>query len=303
MAQAGETFEIISGSDSLDLSDAVNLRVIEFEGLGMAPVQRFELAGPAQNGSSDAGFRLLPRTMRIAVRATADNITDFHTRRERLMEMCRPSTSPIQLRWTQANGNKRQIDCYYTGGLDLASTQSNKLGGWVVGRNWDFRDVIVLRAPDPTFYDPDGFSEDFSLSYSPNAFLVPTVVPSFVGTTSLNITTTFDNTARNAWDTYPTIVILGPVTGLKITNNTTGDLLDFGSNTIGSSTTYTIDTRYGYKSVTDQLGASQVSKLSTTSDLATWRLVPGVNSITVVGTALDGNTRIYIQGNRRFIGP
>jgi phage-related protein len=98
------------------------------------------------------------------------------------------------------------------------------------------------------------------------------------------------------------VIVTGAATSLKITNTTTGDKLDFTGSTIGTGTVYTIDTRYGYKTVTDGAGANQLSKLTTDSNLATFRLIPGDNSINVTGTGLDSNSKIVLQYNTRYIG-
>jgi hypothetical protein len=87
-----------------------------------------------------------------------------------------------------------------------------------------------------------------------------------------------------------------------ITNGATDDKIDFTGFTIGAGVTYTIDLRYGYKTVVDHLGANQISKLSTDSDLATWGLIAGENSIGVVGTSITSATLISFQFNERFIG-
>lgn len=302
MSQSGETFEIIRGSESLDLTDLITdgvastYNVIEFEGLGMAPMERFEQAGPAQDGVTDRGYRLLPRNIRMFVRGEASTPEEFHTRRERLIQMCRPSNDAIQLRWTFADGTQRQIDCYYAGGLDMPTTSAGRVGKWA------FRDVVVLRAPDPTFYDPNGYSEQIPMSYSASGHVFPLVYPSTFGGTSVDATVNIRMGGASSWGSYPTIYATGLLTNLIITNDTTGKTLDFTGNSIPSGNVWTIVTRYGAQSITNQSGTNQISKLTATSTLSTFRLVEGDNDIRVTASVLDASAGVLIQGNERFFG-
>jgi hypothetical protein len=87
-----------------------------------------------------------------------------------------------------------------------------------------------------------------------------------------------------SWDAYPIITIPGSVANPVITNTSTGETLDFTGATIPANTTYTIDTRYGYKTVTDSNAVNQIAKLSNDSDLSTFHLAPGVNWLEIEST-------------------
>jgi hypothetical protein len=67
---------------------------------------------------------------------------------------------------------------------------------------------------------------------------------------------------------------VGPITSPVITNAITGDKLDFTGTTIVGGASYTIDCRYGQKTVVDSAGANQISKLTSDSDLSTFCLLP-----------------------------
>lgn len=302
MAQSGETFEIIRGAEALDLTDLITngvpstYNVIEFEGLGMAPVERFEQSGPAQDGATDRGYRLLPRNIRMFVRGEAGTPTQFHSRRERLIQMCRPSVNPIQLRWTFEDGTQRQIDCHYAGGLDMPTTSAGRVG------KWSFRDVIVLRAPDPTFYDPNGYSYQIPMAYSASGHTFPVTFPSTFGGTSVDSTVNLQMSGTSSWGSYPTIYATGLLTNLVITNQTTGKVLDFTGNSIPSGNVWTIVTQWGAHSITNQAGTNQISKLTATSTLSTFRLVEGDNSIRVTASVLDASAGVLFQGEERFFG-
>jgi len=108
-------------------------------------------------------------------------------------------------------------------------------------------------------------------------------------------------------DSYPTITITGPITNPVITNTTTGDTLDFTGGTVGSADAWTIDTRYGRKSVVNTAGSSVENYLSLDSDLATFRLAPdpiatgGTNVISVAGTATGTATLVTLAYYNRYL--
>lgn len=292
MAQNDETFEIIRGGTTLDISDMVKYHVVEFDGFGAPPVRRLTQRGPLQNGDSDVGFRLDPRTMRLSVQAYGSTSDTFHSRREELLSLMKPGTDAVKLRWTFA-GVQRQIDCHLSGGLNLGSQSFL--------RN-NFRDVIELRASDPTWYDPAGGSVTFALSAGGTGMPIPLIVPITFGASTLSAFEAITLSGANAWDTFPIIYVTGPVTNLILTNTATGDVLDFTGSSVGGGVTYTIDLRYGYKTVIDSSSVNRISQLTAASNIATWRLVPGSNSISVAGTSATSATAIVVQYNQRYIG-
>lgn len=109
------------------------------------------------------------------------------------------------------------------------------------------------------------------------------------------------------YDSYPVITINGPITSPIITNTATGDVLDFTSGTVGSADVWTIDTRYGRKSVLNIAGSSVANYLSDDSDLATFRIVPdplaagGTNTITVSSGSAGTAASIALAYNKRFL--
>lgn len=295
MAQDGETFELIRGVTSLDVTDMVNYSLLQFDGLGMAPVHRLTQRGALQNGESDIGYRLDPRIITMILAGYGSSQTELHDRRAEIIGMLKPgaSTDPVKIRWTFPDGTKRQIDCHFRDQLTLPSV------------DWRYRHhkiAFTLQAPDPTWYDPTGGSVTFAVGGGGTGFAFPLAVPMSFGASTLDIYQTITLDGDNAWDTYPIIYVTGAVTNLVLTNTATGDVLDFTGNTVGGGVTYTIDLRYGAKTVIDSSGVNRVNELTTSSDLATWRLVPGVNSIHAVGASITSATSILVQYNQRFIG-
>lgn len=109
------------------------------------------------------------------------------------------------------------------------------------------------------------------------------------------------------WDAYPVITITGPIIDPIITNVTMGLVLDFTGGTIGSTDIWTIDTRYGRKSILNAAGSSVARYLSVDSDLTNFRIAPdpiaagGTNTITVGGSASGTATSVEITWYNRYL--
>lgn len=105
---------------------------------------------------------------------------------------------------------------------------------------------------------------------------------------------------------YPVIKITGPIDRPVVTHNVTGDTLSFGTHSIGSGDVYTIDLRYGRKSVTDSGGTSRLNQLTADSDLATFALLPspqtagGTNYLTMAGTNGFSVTQLQVIYYNRY---
>jgi hypothetical protein len=165
---------------------------------------------------------------------------------------------------------------------------------------------MVLRAADPTFYDPTGQAYAFNIGGGSSGWTVATIVPSPIGSTNLAQSRTV--TYSGTWRTYPTVKITGPITNPVVTNNTTGEKLDFTGTTITAGHYYLIDTRFGVKTVLDDAGANQYSKLTSDSKLNTFHLEAhpvapnGVNDIQVSGTSITSATEVSMTFFSRYIG-
>lgn len=102
-------------------------------------------------------------------------------------------------------------------------------------------------------------------------------------------------------DDYPVIEFTGPIADPKLTNISTGEKLDFTGATIDAGEIYTVDTRYGRKTVTDNLGANQIALLTSDSDLATFHLMPGTNLLTLSGSDTTAASGVNIAGYDRYL--
>lgn len=289
---------VISRGVEYNLSDNVNYLLTGLDGIGAAPVSRIIERGAMQHGESDVGYRLQSRRIALALTARGGSESEWFARRTEIMSIFRSSNTPVSLRLT-SGADVRQIDCYLNGTMELKPETGTSPGWQRVG--------IELYCPDPTWYDPAGSTNVFQLGGGGDTTTVPLAVPMKVGTSGIDqsLPLQYDGT----WDAYPVIRVVGPITGLKIRNETMGDKLDFGTLTIPAGETYIIDCRYGYKTVTRiSDGANRIQDLTSDSNLTSFRIgahpdvVGGANSIRVTGSGLTTASIIYLQYNTRYIG-
>ncbi|MFA5636819.1 MAG: phage tail domain-containing protein [Anaerovoracaceae bacterium] len=291
---------LIHGASTLSLTDGTVARLLGLDGTGEAPVHRIEERGPQQHGATDIDFRLDPRTVQLALWIKGASQADLETKRKQLIDAFRATVAAKALRFTLDNGEVYQLDGHSTGSLTMPQEG---------GEGFVMRVGLTFRAADPTFYDPEATTLTYYLGGSAGtASAVPTVVPTFVGASILNVSESIEY--EGTWRAYPRIQIHGPISGPKITNSSGAlhEVLEFSGVNIPTGEIYTVDLRYGYKTVTDSAGTSKITELTNASDLATWHLADdsevtdGVNTLLVTGTAATGATRIDIIYNARYVG-
>jgi hypothetical protein len=274
----------------------------KFEGeddLGMPDLHRMEERGPMQHGSTDRGYRLDPRYATYVFGIFGQTRAQLWDRRREISRIFRPSRM-ITMKHVLDNDEIRYLDCYVAGGMKMPA--QDRKGGI-------FQKVaVMLKADDPTFYDPVADEFIFPLVGGENTCDVPTVIPMTIGigASSIYITEAFPNNGDVS--AFPIIRLTGPITDAKITNNSTGEVLDFDGTTIAVDHYFDIDLRYGYKRVIDNHDVVQTDKLSSDSDLVTWHLADdseiadGINSVTLYGTGMSDASGIGFVWYTRYLG-
>lgn len=288
------TLEAIVAGTTYNLNNGTPFAYIDEED-GMAEVRRITERGPQQDGDTDIDQRLEPRTFPLGLIMYSASAAALDDNRDLAYRIFRPSRIPIRLRWTRHNGSVRQLDCHVSGKLLFP-----------LGRRAGFsqRFVVPLRAADPRYYDPTQQSESFALTVG-TGWTIPWEIPWTIGNATFDVSQSI--TYAGTWRDYPVITIKGPITDCVIENTLTGDRLDFTGTMIGLDDTYTIDLRFGAKTVVDAAGNNVIDRL-VNSDLATWSLEAapeapgGVNPIRVTGAAATTETEITILYYLRYVG-
>lgn len=282
---------LLDGANVYSLNEYIH---IGNDGLGLPPVSIIEQSGPLQDGAQYQSTRLQPRTIRLVLLLSASSVDDYWQRRAALNQLFRPGRR-YSLQISLPDG-KRNIDVIYAGGLSLSSSDKQGLSHKI---------AVELRAADPVWYDPTMVAIPFGSSISQNPLVVPFTVPVFVGASTLDETITISY--NGTWKSHPVIVIDGPISDPRIDHLGTNAKLQLSLNLLPNQSV-TIDTRYGYSSVTSQNGQSLLSTLSVDSDLTAFALLPhpdvanGQNKLRVRGTSVTAQTRITIQYYNRYIG-
>lgn len=291
------SLSIIRGGTTLDISDEVSYIHEQNDGFGMAPLHRLTERGPLQDGATDQGYRLDPRTVNLVIPILGDSWSDRYTKRQTLLRMLVPGDDVVKVRFVDPDSNTYQLDGHVVAGPMFGSP--DRLGQ-------DFKAAFTIYCPDPTWYDPTAYALNFQLGGGGDMMEVPTVIPMTVGGSTIDASQSIDYTGT--YKSYPTIRITGPITDCVITNNATGDKLDFTGTTIGAGAYYDIDLRYGYKTVTNNSGTNKIAELTSDSDLSTFAIIANPpstsynNSISVSGSAITAATNVVVTYYRRFIG-
>lgn len=274
------TLLAIVGSNSYNLTDgSISWRILD-DGLAMAPTRRLEERGPLQHGVTDLGFRLDPRIIHLTLKTQGTTLADLYNRRKALINIFKPLTNtPVQLRYGLDNGDIRQIDCYTVGQMEMSEKDRQ---GFLQTL------VLTLKAPDPLFYDPNQVVYTWNYRTTGSPFNVPLAVPVTVGAGPA-INDNFSFTYQGNFASYPVITLRGPLANPYIVNQTTGDRLIFPNFNLPGGYSVTIDCRFGYKTITDSNGVNQIAGLSSDSNLATFKIDNGINSL-LVGTEVRDST-------------
>lgn len=272
-----------------DTTTGLTFNYLGDQGFGLAPMHRITQRGPMQQGDSDVDFRLDPRIMQIPLFVATTSVDEYYTARGRLLGIFSPTNGGGVVTVTTSAWT-RNINVKVLGGMSFDTDPQ-------VG--YALRAVIQLRADDPTWYDaePHIVAGASGIAGTPTAY--PVIYPRTYGTANINTTTTY--TYDGTWQAYPVITAVGPITGLVITNNTTGQTITT-TGSIAAGRTYTYDLRYGKKTVYDDLGNNQIATVAASSSLATWAIIVGINSISIAASASSSPAAVTITYNTRFIG-
>lgn len=291
------TIDLLRGSTVFSLSDGVLCKCTGIQGVGLLQSERMTEQGPLQHGVTDRGFRAKERLIRLMLFYQVATPTEYWDRRNSLNTALEPTTRLAQLRFDLGNGTRRQIWCSILG--SVMDMRPDSAGGSSF--------AVDFMCPNPAFYDPNGKALIFGLDYSATTFQIPMEIPLGIGQSTIDASALISY--GGSWRSYPyRIRISGPMTDCVITNETTGEKLDFTGVSIAAGDRRDIDLRYSYKSVIDATGTNKIADLTSDSDLTSWHLatareVPdGSNSIAVTGTGVTSATEIYISYHEYFNG-
>lgn len=284
--------------------DIIELRgplwVTGHDGLGLVPSRAFTEAGPQQHGQTLAAAYLQPRVVTLQLHAQTATEPALQVQRDAIALMFNRPHVEIYLDTMMPSGTARRLDCRHLNGYTTPRTARTPY--------FTQTDVLQLIADDPILYDVDLIVEEFGLGpyyAGSGGMYVPTEVPTFIG--SGNIIETRAITYSGTWLEYPIIRFNGPCQNPRIENVTTGEVLGFLEGIeVNANDWLEVDTRYGFKTVSDSGGNSRIDELTEDSDLATFHIaahpeaLEGVNEILASCTDATVDTGILLQFRWRY---
>lgn len=274
-------------------------------GMGMPGLNYRTQRGPFQHGSTPLGVILEPRLIQLLHRGQGSCRSGYWDKRSELLDAIRPNRqvvgefNPGTLRKILPDRSKRDICVFINDG---PSFRGSVQGRW---DEWAYQESLQFIAHDPTIFDPDMNQQNFTITNSSGDILFAFDFPF----TFLSDATTENNTVTysGTWLSYPTFILIGPLTNPIIRNLTTGEKIELNT-IIASGSTVTINLQYGNKTVENGVGTNLIGTVTTDSDLATFHLAPnpeaplGVNSFGVVAEDFTSDSQIKIQFFTRYIG-
>ena len=189
-----------------------------------------------------------------------------------------------KIRFTHADGTKRELYCKYRGGLPGADA--------IEALNW-IKATLSFRAADPYWYATSPVVGTYTAS------TLATFFPFFpLRITSSTIFATTSVTNAGDAETWPVWTITGPGTNPNLRNLTTGKNLSM-TLTLLAGEVLTIDTRPGYKTIVLAPSTNKFSTISSSSSL--WSLAKGVNSIQIEMSGSTAGSQVVMSYYPRYL--
>ncbi len=257
-------------------------------------------------------FFLQPREIQLLIRQGFINRRAWWAGRAALLDEIRPNRQatpsasvPGQLRLVQTDGTTRELDVFIQEGPRFEPR---------VPEQWDehaFQEALRFIAHNPIAFDPSQVTVGFTIALAAD-LVFPITFDDAVATDDIIFgsgeqTDTQVINYLGTWEEYPVLTITGLAEKFRIDNLTTGEKIEFTSD-IANGRTVTVDLRYGFKTVVDDLGNNLIGVVTSDSDLATWHLAPdpeatlGANSIRVSAINPNGSYSVSIEYFDRYFG-
>ncbi len=246
------------------------LRLQTLQGAGIGDLVQRVVRTPTRDGETYIESLLEPRFLLLElVVIELCSYQDLEDLQRRLSAAFNPKNGLGTLRWTPAEITY-EIPAVLERGLDFRTpSQDHRLT----------RILLNLRCPDPAWRLPTANTQTIAIPVGAG-LSVPITVPISFGASAATATIT----NAGDLDSPPTITVAGPVTNPRITNNTTGKLVQFNLTLIaGQELVIDMDAR---TAVINPGGNNAMPDRSPDSE--SWPLIPGDNSITCL-TSADGS--------------
>lgn len=297
-------WRLIRDNETLELSDRAPFDVVSIDGVGLGPVRRLTERGPFHVGVRDVGFRFDQRMLNLVLVSNSESKALADGARDDLFWFLRPADDAFVLQCTRDDAALRQLDVHVVNVVDAADNERDRIGAFQ-------RYALQVMAPFPFWYDPEtGYwlvlgasdpEQSGSDESQTSGYQVPTSVPT-ITVDSSGIDYLFPVEYAGTADSFPLITVYGPASGIVIENQSAGTTLSLPNLALAAGEYVEIDLAFDAKTVIDDGGGNQIAELATTSDIVTWRLVPGTNDIRfTVGSGASVETGMKIVYRIQYI--
>lgn len=283
-----------------------NPGVLNWEGTGMPPIEYITERGPFQHGETIKDYFLRPRIVQYLIRRKFCSRQAYFDGRNALLDALRPNRGVNGvIRHVLPDGQKRDLTVAVIEGPKF---EADKLDEW---DQWAYQEVIRFIANNPVYFNPtqriksygplasSGFPYTFPFLFStPSELEFPIEFP--IEFQPFDLTLDVEN--AGTWIEYPVIEVFGPAKQIIITNHTTGESLALFNYDILVGQSVIFNLAYGVKTVKLSDGTNLIGYLSTDSDLATFHLDPGENSVEIDIGSYGAATYAEIRHYDRYIG-
>jgi hypothetical protein len=265
-----------------------NLCGLENIEISLSPEGRFmpkfdfvEQQVPFQYGSRLRQINVAAREIDLPVEIICTTTSDLRTKLRQMMDMFNPLKGDGILKSIAEDGSQRIITCRYQSGLEI---QESNLPNQ--------KAVLVLKAFDPLWYDPNTIVQTFSTGQTATFF-------PFLPLRLSNSTVFADTYVKNSGDleARPTWIITGPGDTIYLRNLSTGELMNINTS-LGAGETINIDTRAGKRTIKKGDGTNLYPYLSEDSSL--WSLQQGINNIRIEMSNATSQSSVQLSYQNRY---
>lgn len=289
---ASETGEYFTWIDPAGVSHVLTLEagygvLADIRARWQAALSHAEHNVPGQAGARVTQTRRQPVTMDLPIEVSGESYGEVRGKIRNLASWLHTIGGPGVFRVTAPDESVREIEAY-------ASYEVNEN----LGMGGDKDQDVLVSLYCPGAYWRDAVPTEATYTTGGGGAFLPASFPILLASTVVLASPTVTNGGDD--EAWPVWTIAGPGTNPVLRNLTTGKATEFGL-ALGAGEQAIVDTRPGYKSVTDGQGDNLYQSLSRTANL--WPLARGTNQLQIEMTAATAESSVLLSYTRVWLGP
>ncbi|MFE5542771.1 phage tail domain-containing protein [Streptomyces sp. NPDC056534] len=265
-------------------------------GLDSPPFELHSDESPNLDGGNFRGARTASREIMIPVYLHAIDRRTLRDLKRKLIGSLNPRNGYCLLKMMEGDGQPRYLRVYYKGGMEGQETEDSAGFRWI-------KYGLQFTAFEPWFFGDRlpvaewSFGGGTPFLPAAQAFVPLRINKGAVAGSSIPVVNPGDVEAWPVWEIH------GPVRSFRLTGPDGKQVFAIpapagGADAVPADRTLTIDTRPGYKSLRDDLGANYWPKLAPSPAL--WSVPPGRSLVGVELVAGSGPATLKLTLNPRY---